>query len=145
MEKKIAHLEMLQGIINRLSQNSFLIKGWSVILVTALFALVIFSANRSYLFLALLPAFAFWLLDGYYLWRASLYRRLYDQTRTLKEEEIDFSMDIAPLLSEKKDWSAFEDCMLFVLTKTPVYVHGAIVAVILAALWLSSITPGVYS
>ena len=33
------HLEMIQNVVNRLSRNSFLLKGWSVILVSAFFAL----------------------------------------------------------------------------------------------------------
>jgi hypothetical protein len=27
IERKLSHLEMIQGIVNRLSQNSFLLKG----------------------------------------------------------------------------------------------------------------------
>jgi len=37
MEKKLKHLEMLQGVINRMANNSFLLKGWSVVLISALF------------------------------------------------------------------------------------------------------------
>jgi len=39
VENKPKHLEFIQGVINRLSTNSFLLKGWSVVLVSALFAL----------------------------------------------------------------------------------------------------------
>ena len=39
MERKGKHLEFIQGTVNRLSTNSFLLKGWSVVLVSALFAL----------------------------------------------------------------------------------------------------------
>ena len=39
MDKKIKHLEMIQGVINRMASNSFLLKGWTVVLVSALFAL----------------------------------------------------------------------------------------------------------
>ena len=39
MEKKLAHLEMIQGVANRLSPNSFLPKGGCVVLVSGLFAL----------------------------------------------------------------------------------------------------------
>ena len=34
-ENKRFHLEMIQGVVNRLAQNSFHIKGWSVVLVAA--------------------------------------------------------------------------------------------------------------
>ena len=39
MENKRAHLEMIQGVVNRMANNSFLLKGWSVALVSAMFAL----------------------------------------------------------------------------------------------------------
>lgn len=39
MDNKIKHLEMIQSVINRMAAISFHIKGWSVVLVSALFAL----------------------------------------------------------------------------------------------------------
>lgn len=39
MENKLKHLEMIQGIINRMASNSFALKGWSVTLVAGIFAL----------------------------------------------------------------------------------------------------------
>ena len=41
MEKKVKHLEFLQGIVNRLATDSFRMKGWSVVLVSALFVLLV--------------------------------------------------------------------------------------------------------
>ena len=35
MEKKIKHLEMIQAVIVRMGNNSFLLKGWSVTLISA--------------------------------------------------------------------------------------------------------------
>ena len=48
MESKIAYLQMIQAVIARMAGNSFLIKGWSVTLVAALFALA--AANTNALF-----------------------------------------------------------------------------------------------
>ena len=39
MEQKLAHLRMIQAVITRMAPNSFQTKGWSIILVAALFAL----------------------------------------------------------------------------------------------------------
>ena len=39
MENKIKHLEMLQNTITRMSGNSFLLKGWTVTLMTGIFVL----------------------------------------------------------------------------------------------------------
>ena len=91
MEKKLKHLELIQGIVNRLSTNSFLLKGWSVVLVSALFALSAPTANVGFIFLAYFPAIIFWGLDGYFLWQEQMFRDLYDKVR--QQEETDFSMD----------------------------------------------------
>lgn len=92
-ENKRSHLQMIQGIINRLSQNSFLLKGWSVVLVSALMALAAKESNLVFIFLAYLPAIVFWGLDAFFLWQERLFRALYNHVRNLKDEEIDFSMN----------------------------------------------------
>ena len=48
MERKGKHLEFIQGTVNRLSTNSFLLKGWSVVLVSALFALAAADFSQCY-------------------------------------------------------------------------------------------------
>ena len=40
MDCKINHLELIQGVINRLASDSFRMKGWCVVLVAALFILI---------------------------------------------------------------------------------------------------------
>ena len=66
MEIKQSHLEMIQGIVNRMSQNPFLLKGWSVVLISALFALAANNTKILFIYLAYLPDFAFWILDAYF-------------------------------------------------------------------------------
>ena len=39
MDKKINHLQMIQGVISRMASNSFALKGWAVTLVAGIFAL----------------------------------------------------------------------------------------------------------
>ena len=67
MENKRKHLELIQGIINRMAGNSFLLKGWSVTLVSAVFALSAKDANHAYFSIAYFPVIMFWILDGYFL------------------------------------------------------------------------------
>lgn len=97
MENKRKHLEMIQAIVNRLAQSSFLLKGWNVVIVSALFTLAAKDAKPACVYLAYFPVLAFWALDAYFLSQERLYRRLYDSVRVLQEEDIDFSMDISPL------------------------------------------------
>ena len=92
--KKEAHLAMIQGVVSRLGQNSFLLKGWSVLLVSALLALGTASSEELVLMVAFLPVLVFWGLDGYFLWQERLFRRLYDHVREQDEANVDYSMDV---------------------------------------------------
>ena len=51
MDKTIAHLGFIQGIITRMGTNSFLLKGWSVTLVAAMFALAVKDADKDFMFI----------------------------------------------------------------------------------------------
>ncbi|MCB0339441.1 MAG: hypothetical protein KDD53_07550, partial [Bdellovibrionales bacterium] len=66
MDRKLKHLDFIQSAINRLSTNSFLLKGWSVVLISALFALGASGSNGKFILLAYIPALVFWGLDGYF-------------------------------------------------------------------------------
>jgi len=94
MDQKLKHLEFIQGVINRLSTNSFLLKGWSVVLVSALFALSAQNSCGKFILLSFFPAIVFWGLDGYFLTLERKYRVLYDNVREKDPKNIDFSMNI---------------------------------------------------
>jgi hypothetical protein len=130
MEKKQSHLHLIQGVINRLSQNSFLLKGWSVVLVSALFALAANNTKVFFIYLAYFPAIAFWTLDGYFLWQESLFRALYDYVRKLKEEEIDFSMDTSLVEGQAVSWNRV------VFSKTLIIFHGTVIGSIVIVMLL---------
>lgn len=94
MEKKIKHLEFIQGVVNRLATNSFRMKGWSVVLIAALFAFFAREGDNKFVPIGFVPVLFFWGLDGYFLWQERLFRALYDHVRVLDETKVDFSMDI---------------------------------------------------
>ena len=51
------------------------------------------------------PVLFFWALDGYFLWQERLFRALYAHVRVLKEDSIDFSMDVSPFRNGwKQNW-----------------------------------------
>ena len=105
MEKKINHLEMIQGVVNRMAQCSFMLKGWSVTLVVALLALSVATSQKIALILvSFIPLIVFWILDGYYLWQERLFRALYNHVRKLNENEIDFSMDTSSFVGGRNTW-----------------------------------------
>ena len=103
MENKQKHLEFIQAVINRMAGNSFLLKGWAITLVAALFALSAKNTNQSYIFIAYFSVIIFWILDGYFLSQERLFHDLYNHVRKLDEKEIDFSMDTSEYKKEKKN------------------------------------------
>jgi hypothetical protein len=76
---RVEHLKLIQGVITRMGQNSFALKGWSVTLVAALMALAVNTHRRAYALLALFPGVIFWALDAYYLWQERRFRDVYDE------------------------------------------------------------------
>ena len=104
-EGVVKHLEMVQGVINRLANNSFLIKGWSMTILAAAVLFVARSGTYSeYLVLAFsIPVISFWILDGYFLWQERLFRGIYNDIR--KQDTTNFEMTIlAQLKKPKHKW-----------------------------------------
>lgn len=124
MEAKLKHLEMIQGIINRMASNSFLLKGWSVTLISALFALAAKDSNQFFSFLAYFPCVVFWSLDGYFLWQERMYRKLYQDVAKKDLESIDFDMNAVKFKNEVDSWF----CICF--SSTLRLFHGVIFGVI---------------
>jgi hypothetical protein len=91
-ENKRKHLEFIQNVITRMNTNSFLIKGWNIVIVASLFALSAKDADRGFVLLALFPTIIFWILDTFYLRQERLFRHLYNDVRKIEEDNIDFSM-----------------------------------------------------
>ena len=100
---KHKHLEFVQAAINRMAGNLFLLKGWSITLISALFALAAKDANQFYIVIAYFPLFIFWSLDGYFLSQERRFRALYDHVRKLDESQIDFSMDTRLFASDERN------------------------------------------
>lgn len=92
--KRIAHLNMIQGAINRMGGNLFFLKGWAVTLIAALFAATLTLNENFYLQLTLAGTILFfWGFDAYFLSLERCYRALFDAVRAKNEEDIDFCMD----------------------------------------------------
>jgi predicted PurR-regulated permease PerM len=70
----LKEIDLIQSIISRMSNTSFLIKGWAVTMISFIFA---FRTNQAVLPLVFIPLFLFWFLDGFFLQQERLYRKLY--------------------------------------------------------------------
>ncbi|MEH0021582.1 MAG: hypothetical protein V6Z89_18145 [Desulfobacter sp.] len=129
METKLKHLELVQGIINRMAHCSFLLKGWSVVLVSGLFALAAKDANVLFVYLAYLPVIAFWILDGYYLYQERLYRQLYGEIRKTDPNNIDFGMNANKFIGVNgATWPES------ILSKTMLLFHGILLVTIIVVM-----------
>ena len=127
----VKHLEMIQGVINRMAHNSFLAKGWSM---TLLAAGVIFISRTEippdWILLAfVVPVFGFWLLDAYFLWHERMFRKLYDEIR--QRETTSFSMDLTKHKGKRKRRlknfrQSFFSCTLSLFYVTEIFFIGAV-------------------
>jgi hypothetical protein len=91
------HLEMIQAVVLRLANTSFLIKGWGLTVLAGLFAIAAAKDSaREVLWVALIPMLAFAALDVYYLWLERIFRAHYRRVRA-QPDKFDFDMDIHDL------------------------------------------------
>ncbi len=127
--EKIKHLEFSQGIINRMAQNSFLIKGWTVTLISALFALAAKDKDKTFLIIAYFPTLMFWILDSYYLYQERLFRKVYDDIRKNDSREL-FSLSPKELDRGFADWSGT------FFSKTIILFYGSIIATLITVMFV---------
>ena len=125
MESKLKHLELIQGVINRMASNSFRLKEWTVVLVSAILIFAAREDSGEAALIGLLPAAVFWGLDAYFLRRERLYRALYDHVRMLEPHEIDLGMDTDMFAGKKLRWHR----SLISRTLLPYYLAVAIAVV----------------
>jgi hypothetical protein len=98
----IKELEIIQGIINRMAYNSFIIKGWTITLVVATLLL---KEDKYNTFIAFIPIVVFWFLDAYFLRLERLYRRLYNWVKDNRLKTQDFLFDLNYKRFEREEQS----------------------------------------
>ena len=92
MENEILHkeIDLIQSVISRMANNSFLLKGWLISLVAVILALskdTLLTNDATYLsFILCLPILVFWYLDAFFLHKERCYRKLYDWVITNRKD-----------------------------------------------------------
>lgn len=131
-EDTTKHLEFVQGVIARMGSNSFLLKGWTVTLTSALFALAAKDARPLFVLVALFPALSFWGLDAYYLRQERLFRKLYDDLRLMAQDRSrkadPYSLSTEPYRKDVAGW------FWTLWATTVIAVHGIVFVTILTVL-----------
>ncbi len=130
MEAKLKHLEFIQTTINRMANNSFLLKGWTITVVGGLLAFGLKDLDCRYIMVSLSVLFFFWILDGYYLYQEKLFRDLYERIAKKKENEIDFSMKTERCEKGESWFDCSLSSTLFVFYGGLVLVHIIIILIL---------------
>ena len=129
-----AHLTIMQGVIQRMAENSRSCKVWCVTLVAAILVLVARTGEAEHALIALAPTVLFYLLDAYYLMLERRFIKSYDGfVEKVQKREVSTSDlyvvaacgPVAPVLL----WSMFRSFPVL-----PFYV--AVVGTVLLAWWL---------
>jgi hypothetical protein len=100
MNKETLHkeIDLIQGIINRMSQNSFLLKGWSITIIVAILALtkdtLVTNDITYFSIILLIPLIVFWYLDAFFLHKERCYIKLYDWVIVNRPKTEDFQYNL---------------------------------------------------
>jgi hypothetical protein len=96
-----AHIDLLQGIITRLADNSASCKTWCITLVSALLSLAGATHVPAMVAFALVPVVIFGFMDTMYLAQERAYRELYSRlikaVRSASYAREDFMRHVRPL------------------------------------------------
>jgi hypothetical protein len=91
---RVKHLELIQAIIARLGNSSFLIKGATLTIGSAFFGIMASHLSWKIALTAFIPLITFWALDAYYLRQERLFRLLYTHACQPDDTVQIFSMDL---------------------------------------------------
>jgi hypothetical protein len=125
MDREVLHkeIDLIQGVINRMASNSFMLKGWLISLIAVVLALSkdsLFSCNAIFVCSILcFPILIFWYLDAFFLHREKCYRALYEwviKNRMSTNENL-YSLNYRPY--QKKVNSQLK--IMFSKTLFPIY------------------------
>lgn len=89
----IKEIDLIEDIIKRFASNSFMIKGWTVTLVSVTLLL---KGDDKHLLLAILPTLVFWFLDTYFLRQERIYRLLFDWIVKSRPTSDEFIFNLTP-------------------------------------------------
>ncbi|MEB3380651.1 hypothetical protein VL762_13155 [Flavobacterium psychrophilum] len=110
--------------------NSFFLRGWSVTLVSALFAFAAKDTNINYVLITYISTPLFWVLDGYYLSQERKYRDLYNKIRLTEEKDIDFDMNATQVNSNKNSW------LTSIFSITQIIFYGTLIGITLIVMFI---------
>ena len=124
-------IDLIQNCIKRMAQNSFIVKGWMLSLITLTLSLGFASDfnEKSLCIIILIPLFAFWFLDSFYLQAEKKFRELYNWTIENRCKTNDFLYDLNPKRFNDQVPSIIQ--LMFSKTIIPIYLSTIIIIIAL--------------
>ena len=112
MDKEVLHkeIDLIQACISRMAHDSFLMKGWMLTLLAAIWA---FAIRTETLFvisaMSLVIIWAFWYLDAFFLCVEKMYREMYNWVIVERPKgNTDYLYNLDPYRFSAKVKSRFE-------------------------------------
>lgn len=94
-EKLFKEIDLIQGCINRMANNSFLVKGWALGVFAGVTAITKGdNLNNTILFVCttIVPFVCFWILDSFFLQTEKKYRIMYAERLEKRKQEDDSNL-----------------------------------------------------
>ncbi len=91
-EELFKEIDLIQGCINRMANNSFLVKGWALGVFAGVTAITKgANLNSTILFICttIVPFVCFWILDAFFLQAEKKYRKMYAERLEMRKNEDD--------------------------------------------------------
>jgi hypothetical protein len=142
-KEEILHkeIDLIQGCINRMANNSFLLKGWTISLIAVVLALAKEKIDFSLLSLILLiPLLAFWYLDTFFLRTEKMYRKMYEWVISNRMNSDDRMYELNPRKYESNVESTFK----VFISKTLLAFYG-IPTLILIIIFIYNFFPNLFN
>ncbi|MCC6279290.1 MAG: hypothetical protein IT262_01725 [Saprospiraceae bacterium] len=109
----VKEMDFIQSVITRMANNSFLLKGWLIGILSFILAFnkeAIFANSPQYAAVLVMPVLIFWYLDAFFLYTEQQYRELYKEVATNRFKYL-FGGQLPDGLSNlfNLDYTRFED------------------------------------
>ena len=130
----VKEIDLTQACIKRIAQNSFIVKGWTISLVTVVFAFLPEKVNTTLLsFLGIIATLCFWYLDAYFLRCERLYRWKYEWIIVSRQNNNSNFFDLDPynksmwLPDKKGNERSIPSITRIMFTKTLTPIYGPLI------------------
>ncbi len=127
------HLNIMQGVIQRMAENGRSCKVWCITLVSAVLVLAARTADADHTLIALIPTALFWVLDAYYLGLERGFRASYNAfVQKIQRAEVSVA-DLYPVVLAGSPTKRFLWSLVRSFAVMPFY---AVVACTVVIAWL---------